>query len=45
MSVCGYDMIESTHNNGMNADWGIPRGFAALHTPAGYAHRYLQKND
>jgi len=24
----------------MNADWGIPRGFAALHTPAGYAGRY-----
>jgi len=26
-------------NNGINADWGIPRGFAALHTPAGYAGR------
>ena len=24
----------------MNTDQGIPRGFAALHTPAGYARRY-----
>jgi len=26
-------------NQRMNADRGIPRGFAALHTPAGYARR------
>jgi len=26
----------------MNADRGIPRGFAALHTPAGYARRWLK---
>jgi hypothetical protein len=32
---------EKGHNNGMNADWGIPRGFAALHTPAGYAGRWV----
>ena len=29
----------------MNADRGIPRGFAALHTPAGYARRYVAKNE
>ncbi|MFC1672103.1 hypothetical protein ACFL01_03095 [Planctomycetota bacterium] len=28
----------------MNTDRGIPRGFAALHTPAGYPRRWLHKN-
>ena len=32
-------------NNGINADWGIPRGFAALHTPAGYAGRWASRGD
>ena len=29
----------------MNADRGIPRGSAALHTPAGYARRSLQRSE
>jgi hypothetical protein len=31
------------HNKRMNADQVIPRGFAALHTPAGYARRSVQR--
>jgi len=30
---------DAAANKRMNADRGIPRGFAALHTPAGYPHR------
>ena len=32
---------EAEYNKRMNTDRGIPRGFAALHTPAGYARRWV----